>query len=472
MKSKILIVDDEPSIARSLTRVLEDRGYDVRSCGTGREGLETAEVWRPHVILLDLKLPDADGLELLPKLRRIESSFQVIVLTAYADTKAAVQAIKRGAADFLRKPYDMDELVLAVGTARKAAARDSHLAIYRRRERGRLAGEQLIGQCEQMQETLDLVRRVSRSDAPSVLVLGESGTGKELVARAVHFQSERRLAPFMELNCSSLQETLLENELFGHERGAFTGATHLKKGIVELSDGGTLFLDEIGDIPAATQAKLLRFIEHRTFKRVGGNVDIAVDIRIVAATNVDLEAAVRDGQFREDLFWRLQVVRVSLPPLRARGEDVNLLAEHFLRVFSAKFRKQFRGLSSEVRDLFLSYAWPGNVRELRNLLERIVLLEEGEVVEPRHLPSEFLGRTRISGKADAPVHGDPAAVLRSLEEVEEEHILRVLRHCGGNKSHAARILGISRQGLIERIKRTALLEKTLGDAVNIVDTST
>lgn len=458
MKSKVLIVDDEPSISRSLTRVLEDRGYLVRSAPTGSEGLAEAEAWRPQVILLDVKLPDADGLDLLPKIRRVESTAQVIVLTAYADTKIAVQAMKRGAVDFLRKPYDMDEVVLAVETARKASARDGYLAVYQRRERGRYAEEQLLGQCAAMRETLDLVRRVSRSDATSVLVLGESGTGKELVARAVHFESDRRRAPFMELNCSAMQETLLENELFGHERGAYTGATHLKRGLVELSDGGTLFLDEIGDLPASTQAKLLRFIEHRTFKRVGGNVDINVDIRIVAATNVNLEAAVRNGTFREDLFWRLQVVRVELPPLRERDEDVNLLAEHFLQTFALKFRKGFRKLSPEVQDLFLGYRWPGNVRELRNLIERIVLLEDGEELEPRHLPSEFLGRTRGAARGDE----EPAAesdAMRTLQDVEEEHILRVLSHCKGNKSHAARVLGLSRQGLLDRLKRTSLLDR-------------
>lgn len=458
MKSKVLIVDDEPSISRSLTRVLEDRGYLVRSAPTGTEGLAEAEAWRPHVILLDVKLPDADGLDLLPKIRRVESTAQVIVLTAYADTKIAVQAMKRGAVDFLRKPYDMDEVVLAVETARKASARDGYLAVYQRRERGRYAEEQLLGQCAAMRETLDLVRRVSRSDATSVLVLGESGTGKELVARAVHFESDRRRAPFMELNCSAMQETLLENELFGHERGAYTGATHLKRGLVELSDGGTLFLDEIGDLPASTQAKLLRFIEHRTFKRVGGNVDINVDIRIVAATNVNLEAAVRNGTFREDLFWRLQVVRVELPPLRERDEDVNLLAEHFLQTFALKFRKGFRKLSPEVQDLFLGYRWPGNVRELRNLIERIVLLEDGEELEPRHLPSEFLGRTRGAARGDEERAAESDA-MRTLQVVEEEHILRVLSHCKGNKSHAARVLGLSRQGLLDRLKRTSLLDR-------------
>ncbi len=458
MKSKVLIVDDEPSIARSLTRVLEDRGYQVRSAGTGQEGLAEAEAWRPQIVLLDVKLPDADGLDLLPKIRRVESTTQVIVLTAYADTKVAVQAIKRGAADFLRKPYDMDEVVLAVETARKASARDGYLAVYRRREQGRYAEEQMLGQCARMRETIDLVRRVSRSDATSVLVLGESGTGKELVARAVHFESDRRRAPFMELNCSAMQETLLENELFGHERGAYTGATHLKRGLVELSDGGTLFLDEVGDLPASTQAKLLRFIEHRTFKRVGGNVDISVDIRIVAATNVNLEAAVRNGSFREDLFWRLQVVRVEIPPLRERGEDVNLLAEHFLQTFSVKFRKGFRRVSPEVQDQFLRYRWPGNVRELRNLIERIVLLEEGEELEPRHLPSEFLGRAQGAPRVEEGADGR-VSPMRSLQDVEEEHILRVLSHCKGNKSHAARILGLSRQGLLDRLKRTALLDR-------------
>jgi two-component system, NtrC family, response regulator AtoC len=459
VKTKVLIVDDEPSISRSLTRVLEDRGYAVQAASTGQDGLAQVEQWRPSVILLDLKLPDADGLDLLPRIRHVESGAQIIVLTAYADTKAAVIAMKRGAADFLRKPYDMDEVVLAVETAQKASARDIHLAGYRRRERGRYDAEQIIGECPEMREMLDLVHRIARSDATSVLILGESGSGKELVARAVHFESDRRRAPFMELNCSALQETLLENELFGHERGAYTGATHLKRGLVELSDGGTLFLDEIGDMPASTQAKLLRFIEHRTFKRVGGTVDISVNIRIVAATNVDLEAAVRVGHFREDLFWRLQVVRVQIPPLRDRNDDVNLLADHFLHSFSSKFKKSFRYVSPEVHELFLGYRWPGNVRELRNLLERIVLLEDGDSLEPRHLPSEFLGRTRDSARADSHGPHPQGSPLRTLQDIEEEHILRVLVHCQGNKSQAARVLGLSRQGLLDRIKRTSLLEK-------------
>ncbi|MDM7916167.1 MAG: sigma-54 dependent transcriptional regulator, partial [Candidatus Eisenbacteria bacterium] len=342
--------------------MLEDRGCQVECAGTGEQCLSLVETSRPHVVLLDLRLPDGNGLELLPKIRQIESAAQVIVLTAYADARAAVAAIKQGAQDFLKKPYDMEEVVLAVQTARKTIERDGYLTVYRRREQGRYAREQMIGECPQVRQTIDLVRRVARSDAMSVLVLGESGTGKELAARAVHFESERRHAPFMELNCSTLQENLLENELFGHERGAYTGATGLKRGLVELSDGGTLFLDEIGELPSSTQAKLLRFIEHRTFKRVGGNVDISVDIRIVAATHVDLEAAVLAGAFRNDLFWRLQVVQIEMPPLRERGNDVNLLAEHFLKRFSFEFKKGFQRLSPEVEELFLQHHWPGNVR--------------------------------------------------------------------------------------------------------------
>ncbi len=459
MKGKVLIIDDEPSIARSLTRVLEERGFSVETALTGEDGITKVESWRPQIILLDLKLPDAHGLELIPRIRRIESTNQIIVLTAYADTKAAVQAIKRGAVDFLRKPYEMDEVILAVETARKASARENYLTFYRRRDTGQYAREQLIGECEAMRGTIDMVHRIAKSDACSVLILGESGTGKELAARAVHFESRRRRAPFMELNCSALQESLLENELFGHERGAFTGATNLKRGLVELTDGGTLFLDEIGDLPASTQAKLLRFIEHRTFKRVGGSVDIAVDIRIVTATNVDLEAAVEGGQFREDLFWRLQVVRIEIPPLKDRGDDVTILADYFLGKFAFEFKKRFRGVSREVGEIFRDYRWPGNVRELRNLLERIVLLEDGEQLEPHHLPPEFLGRTKGHGSNVPPREENEEAWHRSLHDVEEEHILRVLSHCDGNKSKASRILGLSRQGLLDRLKRDALLEK-------------
>lgn len=452
MKFRVLVVDDEPSITRSLRRVLDDQGYDVEIASTGQAGLELAEQHRPHIILLDLKLPDASGLDLIPKLHEIDRASRVILLTAFGDTKLVVSAMKQGASDFLRKPYDLDELMLAIETAGRSFSREAQLTVYRRRDRERYDKSELVWRSRVMGGIWDLVQKAALSESTGVLITGESGTGKELVARALHFESARQRAPFMELNCSGFQETLIENELFGHERGAFTGASQTKRGLVELSDGGTLFLDEVGEMPLLTQGKLLRFLEDRSFRRVGGNADIHVDIRIIAATNVDLARRIQESRFRMDLFYRLQIVSIHLPPLRQRGEDVLHLAEHFLRRFAGQFHKAFRTISPEAAQVFLGYAWPGNVRELRNLLERIVLLEDAEVLEPSHLPPEL----RAAPRRVAPASDLSGATvdLRPLREVEDEHIRRILAHCEGNKSRAARMLGLSRQGLLDRLKRS------------------
>jgi two-component system response regulator AtoC len=308
-----------------------------------------------------------------------------------------------------------------------------------------------------MRQVRSLIDKVVRSQATSVLITGESGTGKELVARAIHYRSDRAQAPLMEVNCSSFQETLLENELFGHEKGAYTDATDTKKGLVELCDGGTLFLDEVADTPLPTQAKLLRFIDHRSFKRVGGAHDFTVDIRIVAATNKHLDEEVRLGRFRSDLYFRLKVVSITLPPLRVREGDVALLARHFVREFSRKFQKGFSDLTPEAVHLLETYPWPGNVRELRNMIERVVLLEEGERLEADHLPPEMLGRRMSPGPVAAAAMHD-ALSLPTLAQIEMEHINEVLRLTSGNKSRAARILGISRQGLIEKLRRLRIDE--------------
>jgi transcriptional regulator with PAS, ATPase and Fis domain len=309
-----------------------------------------------------------------------------------------------------------------------------------------------------MRRIWDLVGKVSKSEATSVLIEGESGTGKDLVARAIHFESARRGAPFLALNCSSFQEQLLENELFGHERGAFTDAREPKRGLVELADQGTLFLDEIADLPSATQAKFLRFIEDRTFKRVGGAADLAVDLRIVAATNRDLDQTVKEGRFRQDLYYRLKVVSILLPPLRERGEDIQLLIRHFLDHYNEKFRKRFTSIAPEVEEIVRSYRWPGNVRELRNLVERIVLLEDDDTLREDHLPAEMIAEVESVPRVlrDAlSARGEGEEDMPTLAEVEQEHILKVLDSTDGNRSRAARILGISRQSLIERIKRIA-----------------
>jgi DNA-binding NtrC family response regulator len=445
VRTSVLVVDDELLIRKSLAKVLRARGYAVEVASNGAEGLEKVAEVRPQVMILDMRLPDTDGLSVLRRVRQLDPLLQVIVITAFGDVQNAVDAMKLGAGDFLRKPYEMEDIVMAVEAAGRTFRQASELDVYRRQAWKQYSGEEIIGDSEPIARVRELIEKVVRSQATSVLISGESGTGKELVARAIHYRSDRAQHPLMEVNCSSFQENLLENELFGHEKGAFTDAVDTKKGLVELCDGGTLFLDEVADMVLATQAKLLRFIDHRSFKRVGGAEDIGVDIRIVAATNKDLDAEVRGGRFRSDLYFRLKVVAIELPPLRDRGDDILLLARHFLQEFSRKFGKRFEELSPAAAQMFLAYRWPGNVRELRNLIERVVLLEEGERLEVEHLPPELAGR-RVAGEENT-------GGLPTLAQMEADHIGEVLRLTAGNKTRAARILGISRQGLIEKVRR-------------------
>ena len=457
MKTSVLVVDDELLIRKSLGKVLRARGYAVEVASTGAEGLEKVAEVRPQVVILDMRLPDTDGLSVLRRARQLDPLLQIIIITAYGDVQTAVDAMKHGACDFVRKPYEMEDIVLAVESAGRNFRQATELDLYRRRAWQHYSGEEIIGQSSPMREVRALIDKVVRSKATSVLISGESGTGKELVARAVHYRSDRAQAPLMEVNCSSFQEALLENELFGHEKGAFTDATDTKKGLVELCDGGTLFLDEVADMPLPTQAKLLRFIDHRNFKRVGGAQDISVDIRIVAATNKSVEEEVRAGRFRGDLYFRLKVVSIGLPPLRERGEDVLLLARHFMREFSRKFQKTFEDFTPDAQRVLLDYPWPGNVRELRNLIERVVLLEEGDHIDSEHFPPELLGRRTAPASTAAAAVRDVLG-LPTLAQIEAEHISEVLRMTAGNKSRAARILGISRQGLIEKLRRLRIEE--------------
>jgi two-component system, NtrC family, response regulator AtoC len=463
----VLVVDDELLIRKSLAKVLRARGYAVEVASTGAEGLDKAAESRPQVMILDMRLPDTDGLSVLRRVRELDALLQVIVITAFGDVQSAVDAMKLGACDFLRKPYEMEDIVLAVGAAAQTFRQASELDLYRRQAWQQYSDEEIIGVSEPMAVVRELIEKVVPSQATSVLITGESGTGKELVARAIHYRSDRAQAPLMEVNCSSFHENLLENELFGHEKGAFTDASDMKKGLIELCDGGTLFLDEVADMSLATQAKLLRFIDHRNFKRVGGAQDITVDIRIVAATNKDLDTEVRAGRFRSDLYFRLKVVSIHLPPLRERSDDILLLAGHFMAEFARKFQKRFSSLSSEAKSVLLGYAWPGNVRELRNLIERVVLLEEGDCIESAHFPAEVLGRS--AGPMDGATSSDYP--LPTLAEIEAGHIAEVLRLTAGNKSQAARVLGISRQGLIEKLRRLRL-ETEAGrqvSRINILD---
>ncbi len=458
MKLRVRIADDEELIRKSLVKLLGAEGYDVDAVGTAAEVLDSVRRDPPHVLILDLRLPDGSGLDLLPRLKSLAPDLKIVVITAFGDLPTAVEAMRQGATDFLKKPYEMHEIVLAIERLKAGLVRETQLDAFRRGELETFLKTRIVGEAPVMRRIWDVVEKAAQSEATTILIEGESGTGKELVARAIHFQSARRDAPFLALNCSSFQEHLLENELFGHERGAFTDAREPKRGLVELADEGTLFLDEVGDLPPATQAKLLRFLEDRSFKRVGGGADLSVDLRIVAATNRSLEAAVREGRYRQDLYYRLKVVSIELPPLRERGDDVLLLARHFLGLYSEKFRKRFRGIAPEVESLLRTYRWPGNVRELRNLLERIVLLEDDELLREDHLPGEMVAQIEsvprvLRDALAARAEGEPG--MPTLLEVEQEHILKVLEFTEGNRSQAARVLGISRQSLIERLKKIA-----------------
>jgi len=464
VKLRIRIADDEELIRKSLVRLLRDEGYDVDAVGSAAEVLDSVRRDPPHALILDLRLPDGSGLDLLPRLKTMAPELRVVVITAFGDLPTAVEAMRQGATDFLKKPYEMHEMLLAVERLKSGLVRETQLDAFRRGELESFLKAKIVGEAPAMRRVWEVVAKVAQSEATTALIEGESGTGKDLVARAIHFESGRRDAPFLALNCSSFQEQLLENELFGHERGAFTDAREPKRGLVELADQGSLFLDEVGDLPLATQAKLLRFIEDRTFKRVGGAADLAVDLRIVAATNRDLDALVREGRFRQDLYYRLKVVSIDLPPLRERGDDVIHLARHFLTLYNEKFRKQFLSLDPEVETIFRSYRWPGNVRELRNLLERIVLLEEDEVLREDHLPGEMIAQAEAVPRVlrDALAgRSEEDGGMETLAEVEQEHILRVLEFTEGNRSRTARILGISRQSLIERLKRIAATRGSL-----------
>jgi two-component system response regulator AtoC len=483
-RTRVLVIDDEPLVRRSMRRALGDAGFEIAEAATVAEGLTTFESERPQVVVLDVRLPDGSGLDLLPQLRRADPAVKVVMVTAFGETADVVRAMRLGASDFLKKPYDLQELEHAVRSAARSLARDQQLKVYRKRDRARYARTQMIGHSPQMEALREVIRKVALSEMTSVLLMGESGTGKELVARAVHFQSARRDAPLMEVNCSSFQESLLENELFGHEKGAYTGASYLKRGIVELCDGGTLFLDEVSETPSRVQAKLLRFIDSKTFMRVGGNVDLGVDIRLIAASNANLEDLIAAGRFRSDLYYRLKVVSIALPPLRDRGDDILLLASAFLQRFSRSFHKDFESIQAGAARCLLRYRWPGNVRELENLIERVVLLEEGPELRAAHLPPEIqragdLPEARASEyrplvsvrDADGAVACGAASEttlldrlgrrlqeagddsVPSLRQVGDAYIDLILDACAGNRSQAARLLGLSRQGLLERLRR-------------------
>ncbi|AUX45815.1 Fis family transcriptional regulator [Sorangium cellulosum] len=449
--ARVLVVDDEASARSGLEKLLRQEGYLVDAAADGVEALEVAAERPPAVVVTDLKMPRMDGVALLGKLREQDPDVPVIVVTAFGDVSSAVQAMRAGAEDYLTKPVDFDALLLAIERAQERSALRVEAENLRRqlREREGEGVEGLIGASPAMQKVYRMARQVAGARA-TVLITGESGTGKGELARAIHAKGSRAKGPFVSLHCAALAESLLESELFGHERGAFTGADRRRIGRFEQAHGGTLFLDEVGEIAPSTQVKLLRVLQERAFERVGGNDTVSIDVRLIAATNRDLAAAVQEGRFREDLYYRLNVVHIDMPPLRVRDTDVLLLANHFLRRFAAENRRKIEGFTDRARGKIVAHRWPGNVRELENAIERAVVLCEDTLIDEEHLPIDVApvakGALRIPGA--------------TMAEIERYAILSTLEATNGSTTRAAELLDISIRTIQYRLHEYGVTTKS------------
>jgi two-component system response regulator AtoC len=438
-KVKILVVDDEAIVRDSLHDWLDEAGYEVLTAENGYQALETIEKEKLGIAIVDLMMPGMDGIELLKRAKEISPNIEVIIITAYASIPTAIAAMREGAYDYIEKPFCPEKAELLIEKlVEHQRLIEENISLHQKLEE-RYRFENIIAKSPKMQQIIEVIKVVAKSNA-TVLITGDSGTGKELVARAIHSQSYRKDKSFVAVSCAALPETLLESELFGHEKGSFTGAHAQRKGKFETANKGTIFLDEIGEMSANIQVHLLRVLEEKEFSRVGSNELIKVDVRVISATNKDMKQAVADRQFREDLYYRLNVVTIELPPLRERKEDILLLTQHFLKKFAVENQKDITDFSPEATDFLLKYEWPGNVRELENAIERAVILARNPYIEAADLPQESLtlAQSAQSGK--------------NLEEIEKDHIINVINETGGNYSKAARILGVSRATLYNKIK--------------------
>jgi len=459
MAIDILVVDDEDMIRWTLRESLEGEGYKVFDFANGRDFLHFFNEKGGDIILLDVRLPDASGLDLLLEIRQVDPNVPVIVMTAFGDVETAVTAMKRGAYDYLPKPYNLAEVNLLIKKIVETTLLKSQLQHMVERVENNYS--QILGDNLKMKQLREHISMAAQSDRTTVLIRGESGTGKELVARQIHQQSSRATQPFIDVNAAAVTGTLLESELFGHEKGAFTDAQRQKKGVFELADKGTLFLDEIGDLDPNLQAKLLRVLQEKRFRRVGGSTDISVDVRIIAATNADLEKAMEEGRLRRDLFYRLNVFTIFLPPLRERPDDILLLARSFLDQFRREFSKDIAGFTTDSCDILQRYPYPGNVRELKNLIERATLLESTNKIRPVSLPEEMRNwrRTDLQSAvlpAARPWEGLGFNLKEYVDSVEKRIVQDVIRECDGKKSEAAKRLGLSRFALRHQMKKHGL----------------
>ncbi|MGH7510636.1 MAG: sigma-54-dependent transcriptional regulator [Gemmatimonadales bacterium] len=463
--STVLIVDDERTLARAVKAFLAESGYEAEVAGDAEEALRLVESLRPDVVFADVRLPGMSGIDLLRRIREFDPAIPVIIMTAHGTIEGAVEAVKLGAFDYMKKPVDLEELKLLADRARENAILKQELSYYRRRAASEVPFAGILGSSPPMRAVLDQVRQIADlNETPPVLITGETGTGKGLVARSLHSSGPRAAKPFIDVNCTALPANLMEAELFGYERGAFTDAKESKIGLFEAAEGGFLFLDEVGDLELSLQGKLLRAIEERTVRRVGGVRDRKVDVRILAATNRDLENEVQRNRFRSDLYFRLAVILLHLPPLRERGDDALVLADHFLRRFSAKYGKDVRRIDSRAREVLLSYPWPGNVRELSHVIERAVLwsrdttlnVDHLSVATPTRVAADGAGPAEPSPQGPAPGGALPSSQApegNDLTQVERAMIERAMREAGGNQTRAAQRLGISRDTLRYRLKK-------------------
>jgi DNA-binding NtrC family response regulator len=457
----ILIVEDEAKMRRLLELNLGEQGYGVHAASEAETGLNIIRQEKIDLVLTDLKLPGMDGLEFLQMLKRTNATIPVVVMTAYGTVETAVEAMKAGAADYVLKPFSLEEIQLVIRKELDVHhLREENLSLREALGR-RYEFKNIVAHSPKMQEVLSIVERVASTNS-TVLLGGESGVGKDLIARAIHQHSRRASGPFVKINCTAIPENLLESELFGYEKGAFTGAVSSKPGKFELADKGTIFLDEIGDVPSAIQVKLLRVLQEREFEHLGGTKTLKVDVRLVAATNRDLRAALEQGTFREDLYYRLNVVPISIPPLREHKEDVPYLVDHFIERFARESGKQLNGIAPAALKLLMDFHWPGNVRELENIIERAVAFADGPILDARDIRLDLSPRfAAADGSASGAVVPFPPDGM-TLEQYEDEIIREALRRAGGNKSQAARLLGLSRNALRYRLSRMGVTDEGEG----------
>ncbi len=455
-EERILVVDDEYLIRWTLQQNLEKEGYEVLIAESGEEALEKVERDTPDLVLLDIQLPRMDGFQVLQRILTLDRDLVTIMLTAFDDVERVVKAMRLGAFDYLTKPFNFEKVHVSVRKALEASQLRREVKHLRHEQRQRFGSDHIVAVSKEMQAILRDADRIAQSDTSTVLVQGESGTGKELLAHAVHSRSKRQNMPFVTVNCAGFPEHLLENELCGHEKGAFTDAKETKKGLLEVAEGGSLFLDEIGDMAPNLQAKLLRLVEQKMFRRVGGLKDIHVDVRIITATNRDLAKLKDEEKFRADLFYRVNVASLKIPPLRERPDDILPLTKYFVQRFNEEFHKNVHKISKGVEDFFAAYPWPGNVRELKNVIERAMILGEGESLLMEHLPLEILGQASKTGGAIEGIRIPPEGI--SLEKVEEALVKQALKMTGGNQTRAAKLLDISRDALRYRMQKFNLAE--------------